>query len=216
MHLHLCGLKDGNNIFAKVGDELSTEAKQVIGGILKLSPSLTAFGNTIPPSYLRFISRKESPTSVSWGTRNRAALIRIPLWWSFNREDNERDPCKRTIEFRAPDPSANIFLLLAAIAVAANYGLRNSEEAIKIAEELSADVHGRDGDYPPLPLSCAEAADKLEKDKTYYEDAEVFPATVINVTIRELRSHDDKGLWRRLSNKPDEVEAVLQRYLDYG
>jgi glutamine synthetase len=216
MHLHLCGLKDGSNIFAKIGDELSTEAKQVIGGILKLSPSLTAFGNTIPPSYLRFISRKESPTNASWGTRNRTALIRIPLWWSFNRDNDERDPCKRTIELRAPDPSANIFLLLAGITVAVNYGVRNSEEAIELTEELSADVHGRDGDYPILPLSCVEAADTLEKAKTYYEDAEVFPAAVVNGTIRKLRSHDDKGLWERLRNKPEEIEPVLQRYSDYG
>lgn len=216
MHLHLCGLKEGMNIFADANGELTVEAKQIIGGILKFSPSLTAFGNTIPISYLRFISRKESPMNISWGTRNRAALIRIPLWWSFERENDERAPCKRTIELRVPDPSANNYLLLAGIAVAVEYGLRNRKETMKIAEDLNADADGSDGNHPILPLSCAEAADCLEKDRSYYEDAGVFPSAVINGTISKLRCYEDKGLWERLRNKPNEVDEVLQRYLDYG
>jgi len=216
MHLHLCGLKEGINIFADANGELTAETKQIIGGILKLSPSLSAFGNTIPISYLRFISRKESPMNISWGTRNRAALIRIPLWWSFEKENDERDPCRRTLEFRAPDPSANNYLLLAGIAVAVEYGLRNRKEAIKIAEDLNADASASDANHPILPLSCEEAADRLEKDRSYYEDAGVFPSAVINGTISRLRFYKDRELRERLKNKPNEVDTVLQRYVDYG
>ncbi len=216
MHLHVCGLKEGTNVFANVEGGLTAEAKQIIGGILKFAPSLTAFGNTIPLSYLRFISRKESPLNVSWGTRNRAALMRIPLWWSFTKESAEEDPCRRTIELRAPDASASIYLLLAGIAVAVDYGLRHPKEAMEIAEDLNVDAHGSDGGYPTLPLSCAEAADRLEKDRRYYEDADVFPTAVVNGTIRKLRSYSDKGLWERLRSKPDEMDALLQRYRDYS
>ena len=152
MHLHLCGLKDGRNIFAKDNGELTAEAKQAIGGVLKFAPSLAAWGNTNPVSYLRFLFRSESPMNVSWGTRNRAALIRIPLWWSF-KENQKRAPCRRTIEFRAPDASANTYLLLAGIALAVEYGLRHPKEALAIAEALNADPLGSSGQYPALPLS---------------------------------------------------------------
>jgi glutamine synthetase len=78
MHIHLCALKNGENIVANPNGTLSTEALKMIGGVLKFAPSLSAFGNTTPASYLRFISRKESPMHICWSARNRLALIRIP------------------------------------------------------------------------------------------------------------------------------------------
>jgi len=90
MHIHLCGLKEGKNIVAEPNGSVSREAKMIIGGILKFAPSLTAFGNTIPISYLRFVSRKESPMHICWGARNRLALIRIPLWWNFKKTKEEK------------------------------------------------------------------------------------------------------------------------------
>lgn len=61
MHVHLCALKNGKNIVEDKGGGLSDDAKAMIGGILRLAPSLAAFGNPTPVSYLRFLARKESP-----------------------------------------------------------------------------------------------------------------------------------------------------------
>ena len=217
MHIHLCGLKKNKNIIADSKGNLTTEAKQMIGGILKFAPSLTAFGNTIPVSYLRFISRKESPMYICWGTKNRLALVRIPLWWNFKKDLRETDSGRRTFEFRAPDPSANPYLLLAGIAVAVEYGLKNPEKAMKIAEDLNTkNIVKGNKDYKVLPLSCVEAAKNLKRDRKYYEADGVFPERVIDGIIDKLESYKDKDLWKKLADKPEKIEDLLYEYLHYG
>jgi len=216
MHIHLCGLRDGKNIIAESSGSLSVEAKKMIGGILKFAPSLTAFGNTIPVSYLRFLSRKESPMHICWGARNRLALIRIPLWWSFKKTEEEIDNSKRTFEFRAPDPSANAYLLFAGIAVAVEYGLRNPEETLRIAEELHLEKTVKENKRPRLlPQSCSESAACLGKDRKYYEAEGVFPKAVIDNTIKKLESYKDKVLFQRLRSEPQKMEELMQKYLHY-
>jgi len=217
MHIHLCGLKNNKNIIAESNGSLSVEAKEMIGGLLKFAPSLTAFGNTIPVSYLRFVSRKESPMHVCWDARNRLALIRIPLWWNFKKTEDEIDNCKRTFEFRAPDPSANAYLLFAGIAVAIEYGLKNPEEALRIAEELHLEKTAKENKrLRLLPQSCSESATCLGKDRKYYEAEGVFPKAVIDNTIKKLKSYKDKVLFQRLKSNPQKVEELMQKYLHYA
>jgi len=217
MHIHLCGSKNGKNIIANPDGTLSIEALRMIGGILKFAPSLAAFGNTTPVSYLRFIARKESPTHICWGARNRLALIRVPLWWSFRKTGQEADNCRETFEYRAPDPLANAYSVLAGIAVAVKYGFGNPEEALKIAEEshIEKNVAERKA-LKVLPRSCSESAENLEKDRQFYEAGRVFPKKLIDKTIEKLKSYKDKNLWEKLTGKPDEIENVLTRYLHYG
>jgi glutamine synthetase len=216
MHLHLCGLKEGKNIIADSGGGLADEARHIVGGILKFAPSLTAFGNTVPASYLRFISRKESPMHICWGAKNRLALVRIPLWWDF-KGFKEADGCRRTFEFRAPDSTANSYLLFAGIAVAAEYGLRNSKEAAEIAFDLNADSKVKESKKrKALPLSCAEAADNLRRDREYYEAGDVFPTRVIDGMIGRLKAHKDEGVWERLADEPNKVEELLLEYMHCG
>jgi len=217
MHIHICALKDGESIIAKPDGGLSSQAMQIMGGILKFAPSLTAFGNTIPVSYLRLVSRKESPMYLCWGARNRLALIRIPLWWDFKKNEEGMDSCKRTFEYRAPDPSANTHLLFAGIAIAAQYGLANAKESLQTAEELHLErVAKRKTGLKPLPQSCNESAACLRKDREYYEADEVFPETVIDGTIKKLESYNDDGLVQKLRNQPRKSEKLMQKYLHYG
>ena len=217
MHIHFCGLKNGENIIANTDGTLSTEAMKMIGGILKFAPSLAAFGNPTPASYLRFIARKESPMHICWSARNRLALIRIPLWWNFRRKGEGKNNCRETFEYRAPDAFANAYLLFAGIAVAVNYGLRNSEEVLKIAENLHIEETGkRRRRLKVLPRSCSESAKNLRKDRKFYEADEVFPKRVIDGTIEKLRAYKDKNLWKSLSDKPEKIENMLRQYLHYG
>jgi len=217
MHVHLCGLRNDGNVTADSEGNLTAEAKQMIGGLLRFAPSLTAFGNTVPVSYLRFIYRQESPMYVCWGAKNRLALVRIPLWWNFRRDFRDADGCKRTLEFRAPDSSANPYLLFAGVAVAVEYGLKNPREAMEIADGLRAESPvERNKKYRVLPLSCVEAAKNLEKDRKHYEADGVFPKRVIDGVISKLESYKDKGLWKRLADKPEKVEELLREYLDCG
>jgi len=218
MHIHLCALKNGGNIIANQDGSLGTDAKKMIGGILRFSPSLAAFGNTTPVSYLRFITRKESPMHVCWSTRNRLALIRIPLWWSFRKKREEKDSCTKTFEYRAPDAFASACLLFAGIALAVDYGLKNSEEALKIAENLHIEATGgkRRKRLRALPLSCIESAKNLKKDRQFYEADSVFPKRLIDKTIEKLRAYQDKNLWKSLADKPGKIENMLRQYLHYS
>jgi glutamine synthetase len=218
MHVHLCGLRGGENMVADANGALSVEAKKMIGGILRFAPSLAAFGNPTPVSYLRFIERKESPMHICWSARDRLALVRIPLWWSFRGKGEERECCRETFEYRAPDAFANAFLLFAGLAVAVGYGLKNSREALKIAKDLCVGEAGggRKKRLKVLPRSCCESARNLQRDRRFYEADGVFPRKVVDKTMERLRAFKDGDLWGSLADKPEKIENVLRQYLHYG
>ncbi len=217
MHVHMCALKDGKNIVVNHEGDVSIEALSMIGGLLKFAPSLAAFGNPTPVSYLRLIARSESPMHICWSARNRLALIRIPLWWKFKQKIGKTESCRETFEYRAPDAFANAHLLFAGLAIAANYGLENSKESLKIAEDLHADpARHEEKRFRVLPRSCAEAAKNLAKNRKYYEASGVFPRPLIDKTISKLNSYKDGNLWKELSNKPEAMQKALSQYLQYG
>jgi glutamine synthetase len=217
MHIHLCAMKDGKNIVANPNGTLSAEALKIIGGILKFAPSLSAFGNPAPVSYLRFIARKESPMHVCWSARNRLALIRIPLWWSFAKKSGKEPGLRETFEYRAPDPLANAYLLFAGIALAVEYGLENPEASLKMAKDLYVEEgSSKKRRFRILPRSCSESAKLLWKDRRLYETNDVFSKKLIDKTVERLRAFKDRDLWKNLADKPDKVESLLKQYLHYG
>ena len=217
MHIHLCALKNNKNILVNDKATLSVEAKKIIGGLLRFSRSLTAFGNPTPVSHIRFIAHKESPMQICWSARNRLALIRIPLWWNFKKEKREKSSCRETIEFRAPDPLANTYLLFAGIATATTYGLRNTKEALHLARELHIEKsNAKNKKFESLPRSCSESADNLKKDRELYEADNVFPKKLIDKTIEKLNAYNDKNLRENLNKKPKDIEKMLKNYLHYG
>jgi glutamine synthetase len=217
MHVHLCGVKNGRNVVVGSDGGLSVEALEMIGGILRFAPSLAAFGNPAPVSYLRFIARKESPMHICWGTGNRLALIRIPLWWGFKTRTVNGASCRETLEYRGPDALANVHLLLAGLALAADYGLRNPEEALKRAEDLHVEaVAGEKKGLKLLPSSCGESADDLEKDRKLYEVDGVFPKRLVDKTVDRLRAYKDGNLKKMVMEKPEDVKRLIRQYLHYG
>jgi glutamine synthetase len=216
MHIHFYAIKNGSNIIANPNGTLSEDGLKMIGGILKFASSLTAFGNPTPISYLRFISCKESPMNICWSARNRLALIRIPLWWSFIATKAETKNARETIEYRAPDPLANAHLLLAGLTLAINYGLENPEEALKIAEKLYMEGEKRGKRLRTLPKSCYESARNLRKDRKLYEANSVFPKRLIDKTIEKLKAYKDKDVWKDIADKTEKIEKIIQQYIHYG
>jgi glutamine synthetase len=217
MHIHMCGLKNGNNVVSNFDGTLSLEALKIIGGILKLAPSLAAFGNPTPVSYLRFIARKESPMHICWSARNRLALIRIPLWWNFKKTSKNAENCRKTFEYRAPDAFANPYLLLAGLAVAADYGLKNSKDSLKLAEDLHVETAEKENkSLEILPHSCREAAENLEKDRHYYEANGVFSKRLIDQTVKKLRDFQDENMSKELASKPGKIEKIIMKYIYYS
>ena len=128
-----------------------------------------------------------------------------------------KDSLRKTFEYRAPDPLANAYLLLAGIALAVNHGLENPEEALKIAENLRIEGSGDERKrLKALPRSCSESAERLRRDRRFYEADSVFPKKLIDSAIDRLKAYKDEGLWKNLADKPDKIEKVLRRYLHYG
>ena len=209
MHIHTRVSKDGKNMY--VGAEGLTEtAHKTIAGMLDLAASLTAFGNTNPTSYFRLVPHQEAPTNICWGDRNRSAMVRVPLGWdkgcgSISNDCNPLEPkndkdfsYKQTIELRTPDGSANVYLLLAGMAVAARHGFE-MENAVQFAKDRYVSVNIFEHEdvlkrLAVLPDSCAASADILEKDRKVYEEKGVFDPRLIDGILTDLRKFNDRTL----------------------
>ncbi len=229
LHIHMLLEKDGQNIMVK-DEKLSDEAKKHIAGLLFLASPLTAFGNTIPTSYLRLVPHQEAPTNICWGDRNRSVLVRVPLGWlgatnmvhNANPLDKSELPLaskKQTVEFRAGDGSADIYGFLAALVVAAKFGLEN-KDSLKIANDLYVDVNIFDKEnenklkeLKTLPSSCYESALSLEQNREYFEKDGIFPKGFIDNTIAKLKLYDDEFLSEKIYGNSDAIKQLVENYL---
>ncbi len=229
LHIHMMLEKDGVNKMVE-NDRLSNVARKMIAGILDVASALTAFGNTVPTSYLRLVPHQEAPTNICWGDRNRSVLVRVPLGWNKTgnmiNEVNPMSPVekkswlnKQTVEFRAPDGSADIYKLLAGLIVAAQHGIE-MEGALKMADELYVDVNIFNEKYKDrlaklqqLPSSCWESAEALEKHRKLFEQNNIFPAGVISDVIEKLKLFNDKGLSEKLYGKEEELRKIVLKYI---
>ena len=229
LHIHMLVEKDGENLMADE-DGLSDIGKGVIAGLLDLAGPLTAFGNTIPSSYLRLVPGQEAPTTICWGDRNRSVLVRVPLGWVAKtrmiKDANPQEtgevpyiPGKQTIEFRSPDGSADIYSLLAGIVMAAQHGLEMAD-ALKRVQELYVDVDIFKEEHKDklerldhLPTSCRESAECLEERRNFFGKNNIFPQGTIDTIVRNLKSFNDKDLIQRLQGKDDEIRKLVESFL---
>ncbi len=193
------------------------------------SESLTAFGNTVPTSFLRLVPHQEAPTSICWGDRNRSVLVRVPLGWvgvgdrmirNANPLEGAYDPTSfennQTVELRSPDGSANAHLLLAGMAVAARYGLEHPE-GLRIADELyvKADA-SRIKELKQLPASCFESAECLKRDRARYEEGGVFPAGLIDSVAKTLQAYDDLNMSEKMFGNADSLRNLVNKHQHCG
>lgn len=228
LHIHSRFMKDGKNVMADAGG-LTDTARKVIAGYLLNAEALTAFGNTVPTSFLRLVPHQEAPTSICWGDRNRSVLVRVPLGWQgvgdrMFRDANPKEPAgapfpmedNQTVELRSADGSANVHLLLAGMAVAARHGLEHPE-ALEIAKKLyiRADAAKVEG-LRQLPASCCESADCLARDRARFEEAGIFPAGLVDSIIKGLKAYDDFNMSEKIFGNADSLKALVNRYLHCG
>jgi len=229
MHIHTRIVKDGKNCMVTDG-KLNDTAKTAIAGYMQCAPSLTAFGNRNPTSYLRLVPHQEAPTTICWGDRNRSVLVRVPLGWTAKEdmvanENPLEKPVetngseKQTVEFRCPDCSADVYLLLAGLTVAARCGFEMTG-ALEFAEKTYVDVNifhaehkDRVASLDSLPASCWESAEMLDKQREFYERHDVFPAPIIDGIIKDLKKFNDKDIRKELDNNPSKMmELVKENY----
>jgi glutamine synthetase len=232
LHIHTKLLKDGKTAMIS-NRTLSNTAKKAIAGYLDLAPSLTAFGNTNPTSYFRLVPHQEAPTNICWGDRNRSVLVRVPLGWSGKnnmiKHANPQEPDinfnfhdKQTVEFRCPDGSADIHLLIAGLTVAARHGLE-MKNALEYAEETYVDVNIFDDEnkkrleqLSKLPTSCFESAEQLKKHKDVYLKHGVFTESILDWFISYLKDFNDQNLRTELNDDGNKIMSIVNKYFHCG
>ncbi len=234
LHVHMKLLKDGKSVMVENGG-VSDTAKTAIAGLLDIAAGITAFGNRIPTSYLRLVPHQEAPTNICWGDRNRSALVRVPLGWfaeesskmiaianpNYNEEFKSHS-YKSTFEFRAADPSADLYLLMAAFAVGIRHGFE-MDNALDVAKKLYIDVNifkdehkDRLAQLEHLPASCYESAQALKKLKDVFMEYDVFSEGMINDTVKYLEGLNDNQLSERLYGKNEEIRKLVDSYIHIG
>lgn len=161
---------DGNNVFWGEDDEryhLSDIAKHYMAGILAHAREISAITNPTINSYKRITTGGDSvPQYATWGLRNRASMIRIPVYKPGKQLSTR-------IELRSPDPMANPYLVNAVTLAA---GLDGIERKLELPPEATAetlkltDRQMLEAGYTPLPRSLKEALDVFE-DSQFMKDA---------------------------------------------
>ena len=232
LHIHMRITKDGKNMMLENG-VLSTVARRAIAGMMELAPSITAFGNLNPTSYFRLVPHQEAPTNICWGDRNRSVLVRVPLGWAAKSDmsqiANPLEPLsnydtsqKQTVEMRSPDGSADVYELIAGLAVACRYGFE-LDNALDIAERtyVNVNIHKKEhaeklNALASLPDSCAASADCLERQRAVFEAHGVFSPAMIDGIISRLRSYDDRTLRRSIEGNREEMLRLVRRYFHCG
>ena len=232
LHVHMRIVKDGQNQMLENG-VLSATARKAIAGMMELAPSITAFGNTNPTSYFRLVPHQEAPTNVCWGDRNRSVLVRVPLGWAAKSDmcrianpleaASDYDTTqKQTVEMRSPDGSADLYQLIAGLAVACRHGFE-MENALEVAEKtyVNVNIHQKENEdklknLAQLPDSCEASADCLEKQRAVFEKHGVFSPAMIDGIIRKLRSYQDRTLRQDIGDDQDQMLKLVYRYFHCG
>ncbi len=217
MHVHMALMNDGKNLMTGADNELSPDARKLIGGLCKYATSLTAFGNTVSSAYLRLVPNQEAPTKVCWSDMNRSAMIRVPLGWSkvngladrINHVSGKPLPeriGRQTVELRSPDGSALTHLLLAGITMAALDGIENAASEKMIQSMYVQGNIFRDRELldklPSLPRSCVESARTLLANRELYEREGIFPPSIIDYMAEMLQSEKDEFINSYLADLP--------------
>ena len=232
LHIHMRLMKNGRNQMLKNG-VVSDTAKRAIAGMMRLAPSITAFGNANPTSYLRLVPHQEAPTNVCWGDRNRSVLVRVPLGWAGRtdmcRQANPKETAsaydtrqKQTVEMRSPDASANVYLLMAALCVACRYGF-SLKDGVKVADStyVNVNIHRKENakllaSLATLPDSCWASAETLAKHRAIYEERGVFSPATIDGVIADLKAFDDRSLRAQVTKSPKAMTELVKEFFHCG
>ena len=164
MHTNMSLFKDGKNAFYDKNNEyhLSNTALYFLNGILEHARAITAVANPTVNSYKRLIPGYEAPVYISWASKNRSPMVRVPS----AEEVNTR------LEMRSADPTANPYLLLAACLKAGLDGIKREKMPMEPVTcnlfEVSEEKRNEMG-IKPLPSTLHNALKAFKKDKLIQE-----------------------------------------------
>jgi glutamine synthetase len=191
MHVNVSLWKDKENAFFDPDDEieLSQIGRYFCGGIINHAKALSAICNPTTNSYHRLVPGYEAPAYIAWSAGNRSAIVRVPK----HLKGKEYAKLKR-LEFRAPDPSSNPYLVFAAVTAAGMDGIKKKMDP---GDQVRDDIfkmtksdRAKRG-IGTLPRNLSEALDELESDRKFLSP--IFTNDVIDKII-ELERRDQREI----------------------
>ena len=202
MHTNVSLWKNNNNLFFDKDekDELSQTGRYFCGGILNHARALVAISNPTTNSYHRLVPGYEAPAYIAWSGSNRSAIIRVPQHFK-----GEKYSYLKRLEFRAPDPASNPYLVFSAVLAAGLDGLKKKTDP---GEQVREDIfkmtktERKERGIGFLPANLGEALDSLESDRKFLNP--IFTNDVIDKII-ELERRDQ----REISIRPHPHEFYL-------
>jgi glutamine synthetase len=185
MHVHQSLRKGDDNVMYDFNGyaQLSREALNYIGGILRHGRALMAFCAPTTNSYRRLVPGYEAPVNLVYSQRNRSAAVRIPVYSAAAKA--------KRMEFRPPDPTANPYLAFSAMLMAGLDGIQNridpgqpvDTDLFELSEEALAGI-------PTVPASLEAALDALEEDHEFLLKGGVFTEDLIETWIDYKRREE--------------------------
>ncbi|MCM8768342.1 MAG: glutamine synthetase family protein [Candidatus Omnitrophica bacterium] len=162
LHIHQSLFQGDKNAFYNESDPnfLSPVAKSYVGGLLKHIREITSICNQWVNSYKRLVPGYEAPVYVSWGRKNRSALIRIPIY-KPGKEKASR------IELRSPDPACNPYLAFTVILAAGFDGIKKNL---------------------PLPPAVEEDIYRMEAKERKRKKIQLLPGSLIEAIMETEKS----------------------------
>ena len=194
MHMNISLYKDGKNVFHDEKDEyrLSKEAYHFIAGVLKYTKEMTAITNPIVNSYKRLVPGYQAPVNITWSTKSRNPLIRIPVC----RDENKR------IELRNPDSASNPYLALAVILAAGLEGINKQLNPPACIDHNEIAVT-EENHIEKLPSTLGEALEEMRKSEFIHQ---VLGDHIYNTYLAEKEKE-----WKNYISQVSEWE--IEQYL---
>ncbi len=191
MHTNVSLWKNNANLFFDKDekDELSQVGRYFCGGILNHARALAAISNPTTNSYHRLVPGYEAPAYIAWSGSNRSAIVRVPQHFK-----GEKYSFLKRLEFRAPDPSANPYLVFTSVLAAGLDGVKKKTDP---GEQVREDIfkmtrsERKKRGIATLPSNLGEALDSLESDRKFLNP--IFTNGVIDKVI-ELERRDQREI----------------------
>ncbi len=191
MHTNVSLWKKNSNLFFDENekDELSQLGRYFCGGIINHAKALTAICNPTTNSYHRLVPGYEAPAYIAWSGSNRSAIVRVPQHFK-----GQKYSFLKRLEFRAPDPSSNPYLVFPAVLSA---GLDGVKKKIEPGDQVHEDIfkmtrsERKKKGIETLPANLGEALDEIESDRKFL--LPIFTNNVLDKVI-ELERRDQREI----------------------
>ncbi len=203
MHTHMSLFKGDDNAFFDADDDMniSETGRQFIAGLMRHAADICVVTNQWINSYKRLLPGLEAPIFASWTTGNFGDLIRVPSYRP-GREESVR------IEYRAPDPAANPYLLFSVLLAA---GLDGIEKQMPLPEPLEDDVFTM-SDSELSEHGVARLPRTLDEAIRLAEKSELLEKTLGSTVMANFLAN--KRLeWQEFSNTVTDYELARYRHL---